>query len=101
MKVGSTGPSFQNSPNTITKAAAPVYVQQDGVNAYTFLWTDDWGLTINQTAVGAVGQQVITPVSACIKFSLIPPYAAILCGPIATHLTSTAVTMTPSQMTSQ
>jgi hypothetical protein len=101
MKVGSAGTPFSNSPNTITKATGPVFVQQDGVNAFTFTWSDDWEMTVNQTTVGAIGSPVVTPISACIKFSFIPPYAAILCGPIATHLTSTAVTMTSSQMTAQ
>jgi hypothetical protein len=94
MRLGMTGSPFQNSPNTIGKAGSSVFVQQDGVNAYTFLWSDDGGFTINQTVVGLSGAQVITPVSACIKF-VVSPYAAILCGPVATHVTAVTTTTSP------
>lgn len=94
MKVGVSGTGFANSPNTITDAPMPVYVQQDGQHGFTFTWSDDWNRTINQTSVGAIGGPIVIPINACIQFSLLPGYAAILCGPVAKHLTYTSPTQT-------
>lgn len=86
LKIGKEGTPFTTSPLMVVDAAGPVMVSQDGLHGYTFTWSDDDFLTTNKTVVGTSDAPVVTPVNACIKFALLPPYAAILCGPIANQI---------------